>query len=188
MKIIMGGLFAGNTKVMDGETKKSIQEHWHHVNEASGQPFDYSFFDRQDFVYDTEPGCRAVVAARRLDPDGTLAFLDHLHHAFYAENQNLTHDPTLCDLAASAGLNRDDFAAALADPDVAEETRRDFAIAYHSGVTGFPTLIAGENGRYATVTQGFQTLDRLRPLIDAWANGKIHIQAQEDADEPTESS
>ena len=40
---------------MDEATKASIREHWEHVRDASGQPFDFAFFDRPRFVYDTEP-------------------------------------------------------------------------------------------------------------------------------------
>lgn len=182
MRIVMGGLYAGNTQVMDDESKRTIREHWEHVHQASGQPFDLEFFGRQDFVYDTEPACRAVVAVRRIAPEKTLSFLDHLHQAFYAGNQNITDREVLCDLAESAGFERQAFAEAFDDPATAEETRTDFATAYHSGVTGFPTLIAGEDGRYALVTQGFQTLEKIKPVIAAWSAGKIHIE------EPAESA
>ena len=66
---IMGGLRAGNTELLDAKGKEYIRGHWQHVHKASGQPFDFTFFDRDDFVYDTEPACRAVVTMRRLKPD-----------------------------------------------------------------------------------------------------------------------
>ncbi|MEK9724235.1 MAG: hypothetical protein VW405_12255, partial [Rhodospirillaceae bacterium] len=63
---VMGGLRPGNTEPMNEVAKLEVRRHWEHVLEASGQPFDFDFFDRDGFVYDTEPACRAVVTVRRL--------------------------------------------------------------------------------------------------------------------------
>ena len=68
LQVVMGGLRAGNTAPMRAEDKDYIREAWTRVGAASGQPFDFSFLDREGFVYDTEPACRAVVTARRLLP------------------------------------------------------------------------------------------------------------------------
>ena len=43
VEIHVGGLRAGNTKQMDQEQRLYILNHWFNVNEASGQPFDFSF-------------------------------------------------------------------------------------------------------------------------------------------------
>lgn len=61
VQLLMGGLRPGTTDPMDEAAKIMVREHWDHVREASGQPFDFGFFDRAGFVYDTEPAPRAVV-------------------------------------------------------------------------------------------------------------------------------
>ena len=61
LQIVMGGLRAGNAEPMRAEDKDYIRGAWTQVDAATGQPFDMSFFDRESFVYDTEPACRAVV-------------------------------------------------------------------------------------------------------------------------------
>ena len=66
LAVVVGGLRAGNDKVMDDEAKGTIRHHWEDVNKATGQPFDFDFFKRDDFTYDTEPACRAVVTVRAL--------------------------------------------------------------------------------------------------------------------------
>ena len=35
------------------------------------------YFDRDGFVYDTEPACRAVVTMRRLLPEKTLVYVNN---------------------------------------------------------------------------------------------------------------
>ncbi len=169
VRLILGGLRPGTTEVMDEAAKRMIREHWDHVHEASGQPFDHAFFEREGFVYDTEPASRAVVAVRRRDAGAALAFLKHLHHAFYAENKDVTDRETLCVLAAEFGLDRETFAKSCDDEETISETRRDFAIARRAGITGFPTLLAGSNDEgYAVVTPGYQSWQKVERLITAW--------------------
>ena len=178
VRLVLGGLRPGTTDTMDAAAKQMIRGHWEHVHEASGQPFDFAFFDRDDFVYDTEPPCRAVVAARRLDPAMAMALLKRIHHAFYAENADVTDRGVLCDLAEGMGLDRAAFEAAFDAEETRTETQTDFAIAYHSGVTGFPTLIVGsEEEGYAAVSRGYQAAERIEALIDGW----LDQQAEADA-------
>ena len=64
LRLVMGGLRAGNTEPMRDKDREYIRGAWARVGEASGQPFDNAFFERASFTYDTEPACRAVVAMR----------------------------------------------------------------------------------------------------------------------------
>ena len=82
LHMIMGGLRAYNTQVMDASMKETIRHHWKNVAERSGQPFDFSLFERDDFVYDTEPACRAVVTVRTRAPELTLAMYHSIGQAF----------------------------------------------------------------------------------------------------------
>ncbi|WP_230530735.1 DsbA family protein [Microvirga roseola] len=172
IRLVLGGLRPGTTEPLNEKGKETIREHWIHVHEASGQPFDMRFFDREGFVYDTEPACRAVVIARREGIGPALAFLKRVHHAFYAENRDVTDGAVLADLAGEAGLglSGDAFLQALAAEETRQETWTDFAIAQRAGITGFPTLLAGrgEGAEYAIVTQGFQPGERIVPLLERW--------------------
>ena len=72
---IVGGLRPLTSDPMNDRAKEEIQQHWKNVNEVSGQTFDFTFFDRKDFIYDTEPACRALVTVRFLKPKCSLVFL-----------------------------------------------------------------------------------------------------------------
>lgn len=169
-RVVLGGLRPGTTTIMDTDAKTRAREHWDHVHEASGQKFDFTFFERNDFIYDTEPACRAVVLARRQSPDAALDLLDRLHLGFYAQNRDITQADILADLAADIGLDRAAFKADLADPSLQQETWQDFQISQQTGVTGFPTLIAGTDPaqEYALVTAGFQVQQRIIPALAHW--------------------
>jgi putative protein-disulfide isomerase len=60
----------------------------------------------------------------------------------------------------------------LADPSIQQETWHDFKISQQTGVTGFPTLIAGTDPaqEYALVTAGFQVKQFIIPALAHWLN------------------
>lgn len=170
VRIVMGGLRAGNTEAMREKDRDYIRGAWTRVHEASGQSFDFSFFEREGFVYDTEPACRAVVAMRRIAPDKALTLLAAISRAFYGHNRDVTNEEVLADVAAdTTGVDRDDFLAALRLADVRNETFRDFLFAQQSGVQGFPCLVVGnEQDGYSLVTSGFRPVDGMVPAIEKW--------------------
>jgi putative protein-disulfide isomerase len=173
LKVVMGGLRAGNTAPMRAEDKTYIREAWTRVGAASGQPFDFSFFDRAGFVYDTEPACRAVVTARRLLPRMALPFMGRVAQAFYAENRDMTSLEEIAAVAEEAGFDREEFTTAFLGAEARNETFGDFLAAQELGIQGFPTLIAGSEAKgYALVTNGYRPLGNLlEPLERWWAAG-----------------
>ena len=167
-RLVLGGLRPGTKEPMDEHAKRTIREHWEHVQKASGQPYDFAFFEREGFVYDSEPPSRAVVVARR--SGRALAALAAIHRAFYAENRDVTDPSVLADVAAGIGLDRTGFLDAFEGEEARQETWADFALAQRAGIRGFPTLLAGDDagGEYRTVTHGFQPADRIVPVLDRW--------------------
>jgi putative protein-disulfide isomerase len=170
IRLILGGLRPGTTEPMHERAKRTTREHWEHVHEASGQPFDFAFFEREGFVYDTEPSSRAVVVARRGGMGLGLDYLKAAQRAFYAENRDVTQAAVLGEIAREVGLDPQDFLEAFGSEDARQETWTDFAIAQRAGIRGFPTLLGGaaEGGEYGIVTQGFQLAERIMPVLDRW--------------------
>jgi len=171
VRLVLGGLRPGTTTPMSAAARAEMPTHWEHVRAASGQPFDgEAFVQRDGFVYDTDPACRAVVAARRQNPDLALPYLHAAQSAFYAKGRDVTQADVLGDLAADLGLDLPRFRQDLDADDVKQETWGDYAVSQNAGVRGFPTLIVGRNadGTYAVVTRGFQPAAGVLEGIDAW--------------------
>jgi len=175
---IMGGLRPLTRHPMGEDDKASISHHWQEVEKRSGQPFDLSFFDRDGFVYDTEPACRAVCLVRRLRPEAALPFLERVQRAFYAEGADVTDTDILAALANEiAGIAPDLFRQQFADVAAAYETAGDFHAARQLGVTGYPTVILQTGGQLALLTQGYQPYDALRDAVAQWLDGNLQTQA-----------
>ncbi|WP_297913121.1 DsbA family protein [Thiomonas sp.] len=175
IRLVLGGLRPGTVEPMDDQERTETRGHWRHVHEASGQPFDWSFFDREGFVYDTEPASRAVVLMRRRGPAEALAGLRRLQRAFYAEGRDVTDLDQLAELAGELDFEPREFRAGLDDVTLLHETRADFELAAQSGVRGFPTLIAGSGGArdYVLLTHGFQPAQRVLPALEQWLSSTL---------------
>jgi putative protein-disulfide isomerase len=161
LDLLMGGLRPFNTQAMSAEFKEMLRGHWRHVATASGLPFSESIFERDDFVYDTEPACRAVVTARQMDVEKAYAYLKALQLAFYRDGREVTSGDVLADIAAECGYQRDLFRMNFDSEATREETRNDFATTQSLGVGGFPTLGVGYGSQLFLVTSGYVTDDVL---------------------------
>ena len=169
MRLVMGGLRPGTEAPMTAEAKAQMRGYWAKVAQVRGQPFDDRALEAEDFAYDTDPGARAVVLARRTSEDAGLDYLARAQRAFYAEGRDITRYETLADLAAELGFDRDAFLSGLSEDALRQETWRDYAISQRAGVTGFPTLIIGPkaDGTYAMVSRGYNGAAEIVGAIDA---------------------
>ncbi|MBK4996355.1 DsbA family protein [Pseudomonas sp. S37] len=166
-RLVTGGLRTGGS-ALDSSTRKYILEHWQAVAEATGQPFRFEGAMPDGFVYDTEPACRALVTARELDAERVWPLLALIQRGFYEQGVDVTTAPHLVELAEQAGFDRGLFAETFARADTRAVTAADFAWAQDLGIAGFPTLLAERNGQLALLTNGYQPLERLQPLLGRW--------------------
>lgn len=167
LTIVVGGLrFAAEP--MDDADRSSIRHHWEQVHATTGQPFDFTFFDRPSFVYDTEPACRAIVLVRSAHKEAAEPFFRVLHEAFYAKNTDITDPNVLADLAEPFGVTREDFLTAFEDDRIRAATQADFVYARQLGVTGFPTVVCRERDQWAYLTIGYRPLHAVSPLLEEW--------------------
>ena len=166
VELVMGGLRPFNRQTMSDAFRAMLLEHWSHVAEASGLAFSRDAIDRQGFVYDTEPACRAVVTARTLDGSKALAYMHAVQAAFYRDGRDATRAGVLAEVAEAAGYELGRFAQALESDAMREATRGDFARSQSLGVGGFPTLgVVHGDGTYL-VTSGFATVEVLEQRLE----------------------
>jgi putative protein-disulfide isomerase len=176
LEIIVGGLRAYNTEVMTEDARTTLLSHWDNVEQASGLPFSKDALSHDDFIYDTEPACRAVVAARMLAPQAAFDVFRAIQHGFYAEGLNTTKGDVLADIStkvlnkAGVAIDSAAFLATWLSEDAIAATHADFVQTQRWGVKGFPTLVLERAGELHLVTSGFMKtqalVDQLQALID----------------------
>jgi len=166
--VVMGGLRPGTKETWDEAMRGYIRHHWEDVEAKTGQPFDYARFNDADFVYDTEPGCRAVITAREIVPDRALAYYEALQRGFYAENKDITKTDTLADIAAQTGIDRDPFIALFSSQEMRGKVAFDFKRTQAFGVQGFPSVLCAEDGQYAFLALGYRPYRDMQGDFEAW--------------------
>jgi putative protein-disulfide isomerase len=172
--LVAGGLRAGAVAALEPTTKRYILEHWQSVQESTGQPFTFEDALPNGFIYDTEPACRALVATRTLDADSAWPLVKLIQHAFYVEGRDVTQAGVLVELAEQAGVPRIEFAAAFDSQTLVAATAADFQWVQNLGIAGFPTVLAERNGQLALLTNGYQALEQLAPLLARWLEHSVH--------------
>ena len=163
--LIVGGLRADNKEILNEELKQYIRGHWTEVNKMTAQPFSFDFFNRDNFIYNTEPACRAVVTVRNLKPNLVFSYFESLHYSFYVENKDITTPEVLSNNAAKFGIDKDVFQLKFSSQEIISETPNDFETARRMGIFGFPSLVLKEAEKIIPVSRGYQTLDVLRSKL-----------------------
>jgi putative protein-disulfide isomerase len=165
--VALGSLGADRARPMRDVDKAKVREHWQHVIERTGQPFDFGFFEREGFVYDTERPSRAIAVVRRHYPALAMPFLGRLQERFYALGQDITDAAILREAAGEFGIDAEMFQTAFEAPATAAEIAAEWQQTAELGVTGYPTLLALQPGRPQVVTIGWRPArDVLAALAD----------------------
>ncbi len=161
LDLVMGGLRAFNREPMSAAFRAMLREHWAHVRRACGVPISEALLERDGYVYDTEPACRAVVVARSIGAARAFAYMKAIQEAFYRDARDVTQSAVLVDLAADVGYPAETFRALLHSDPLRREAAADFQKTQASGVSGFPTLGVAHEGQLYLVASGFATEDVL---------------------------
>jgi putative protein-disulfide isomerase len=187
LQVVVGGLRAYNTELMDEGLKNKLEGHWKQVAERTGLPFSGKALAHENFIYNTEPACRAVVAARMLAPQASLPVFHAIQRAFYAEGLDVTQNEVLASVAATAlteaGVPTDaaSFLATFKSEAAVMGTYQDFEQVKRWGVNGFPTLVLERDGKLDMVTAGYVAMPRLIELLQALVDGENGGEDKADA-------
>jgi putative protein-disulfide isomerase len=173
VEVVVGGIRAGATDVLDDAGKRFRLQHWQRVESLSGLPFNReAFMGLKGFVYDTEPVCRAVVAARRIvGSKGLVTVFRALQNGFYAQGRDTTDGHVLSNIAADAldamgvEISAEEFYHVWSAPETIKETQQDFARARALGVSSFPTLLVERQGRIFQMHSGYASVDDLEAKL-----------------------
>jgi putative protein-disulfide isomerase len=179
MSTVVGGLRPGpSAEPLDEITRRTLAEHWDHVEQASGQPFDRRALDRPGWIYDTELGAIGVVTMRSMAESDTFRFFKRLQRAYYAENIDITDAGAYPDLLDGFDVDRDTFMKNLASEDMKALAWKDFETARRMSISGFPSLLLRIDDQHLIVTRGYLGWDSLEPALTGW----LREQYGDDAD------
>jgi len=138
--LVMGGLQTEELQTLSDSSREEIFHHWHQVAKMTGQAFLFDGALDKEFVYNTEPACRAVIAAGLIEPTQKFTYFTAIQHAFYAENQDVTQLECLQQLAHDCGIDRDEFKRFLPKKRPSRALKRAFNSPKRPVCRAFPPL------------------------------------------------
>ncbi len=165
-RVVVGGLRPGGGDAWTGQFKRFLEHHWREIGKLTGQPFGYELLERDAFDYDTEPACRAVVAARPQAGAAELDFFYAVQRKFYVDNEDPKDVDFYRDICAALELDFDRFRERFESDEVRAETLAEFQLNRSWGVTGYPTVLVRTTDRRTTLATGYATFEDMRDRLE----------------------
>lgn len=164
--LIMGGLRPGGGDPWNEKFKGFLRHHWEQVGKASGQTFNFDLLDWEEFNYNTEPACRAVVVVRHLAPAKEFDFFKAIQKGFYYENRDPNQLSFYRPICKTLEIDFEAFQNAFSQEEYKQKTRDDFAQSIEWGIRGFPSVVLKKGEELKMVANGFTTVERMQGRID----------------------
>lgn len=170
--VLLGGLRPGGGEAWDQRMKDFIRHHWEEVTKRSGQPFGYALFDKEEFNYDTEPPCRAVVASRRWLGDDVLSFFEAVSRKFYVENEDPAETRFYRSICEQFNIPFDEFVTEFEKEETRYKTHQDFQLNRQWGVRGYPTVLFKAKQELYQINYGYTEFDQMKEVIEKIKEGQ----------------
>ncbi len=172
VSLLMGGLAPDSDQAMPLQLQAKLQDTWRTIQtRIPGTRFNFDFWEKCRPRRSTWPACRAVIAARTLDPALEPAMILAIQRAYYLEARNPSDNGTLVSLAGDLGLDQGDFEHLLDAAETWGVLQREINQARQMGADSFPSLRMqiGESIWPVPLdyTRSGPMLDTIRILLDS---------------------
>lgn len=165
---LLGGLAPDTDQPMPETMRQDLQATWRRIQQQLPQTrFNFDFWRLNTPRRATYPACRAVIAARRLQPETEDAMILAIQQAYYQQARNPSDHATLIDLADQTGLDRQAFEDRLRAPETQRELEQEMLQARQLGVRSFPSLVLTQDNRHWPVAVDYTRADTMLETLAA---------------------
>ena len=165
--LVMGGLRPGGGDEWNSEFKDFLKHHWEEVNKRSGQPFGFALFKEDNFNYDTEPACRAVVTIRAIAPKKALRFYELVQYSFYVESNDPKNVAFYQPICEKLGIDFTEFSEKFSSEEMRYATHLDFAQSRQLGASGFPSVMYRKKDKVHFIARGYSDYENMKETLEA---------------------
>jgi len=163
---LVGGLAPDNAEPMDEETQVMIQHHWQTIiKRVPGTQFNFDFWALNTPRRSTYPACRAVIAAKKQDPDQEDTMIQAIQQSYYLQAANPSDENTLMTCAESVGLNVEQFQRNLHDTQTNDQLISEIQLARSLPIRGFPSLVLKKKDSFLPVPIDYLNAEPILDLI-----------------------
>ena len=162
VQYLVGGLAPDSSEPMDAATQSMIQHHWHTIQiKVPNTQFNFDFWTNNTPRRSTYPACRAVLAAKAMNPDKEDAMILAIQQAYYLNAFNPSDDDVLINCAASIGLDTSLFAQTLNSPTTQQALQKNIQKNQSLGVFSFPSLVLEDNGQFKPIVIDYNDAENI---------------------------
>ncbi|GAB3199821.1 putative protein-disulfide isomerase [Pontibacter aydingkolensis] len=165
VQVLFGDLHAYTNSPLQQSEKDQLAVSWHQVQERTYLPFDYRFFRQENFVYNTEPACRAMLCVRLLRPVLTLEVLRAMHSAFYADGMDIRNPAVLARIVGMFGISENLFLTLFESEEIIQQMEDEFGYVDDIGADAFPSIFLLSNHGVEQIAKGYTELHELEQRI-----------------------
>jgi putative protein-disulfide isomerase len=168
----MGGLAPDSDQPMPQVMQEQLQNTWRRIQQRLPETrFNFAFWTDNQPRRSTYPACRAVIAARELDPKQESAMILGIQQAYYLKAQNPSDDATLIRIAEELGLDGGRFGSLLNAPETQASLEAEIRQTRAMGASSFPSLVLqqGETSYWPVpvdYTDAGNMLDTIAMILD----------------------
>ena len=162
VQYLVGGLAPDSNEPMDVATQTMIQHHWRTIQvKVPNTQFNFDFWTNNTPRRSTYPACRAVLAAKAINPDKEDAMILAIQQAYYLNALNPSDDNVLINCAASIGLDTSLFAQTLNSPTTQQTLLDNIQKNQSLGVYSFPSLVLEDNGQFKPIVIDYNDAENI---------------------------
>lgn len=165
--MVLGGLRGGDEEPMSDDLAAMIRNAWLRIEESTGQKFNHDLWELHRPLATTWPACRAVLAARLLDPKAEWAFMVAMFGAYFTRALDPSSRETHLLIAEEQGFDREVYLGILESEQVETTLQTDLRTTQRFGITGFPSVVLSIEGNNYVISPGYQPVEGLRRAINA---------------------
>ncbi|MDO6565357.1 DsbA family protein [Amphritea sp. 1_MG-2023] len=136
----MGGLAPDNDQPMPLAMQEALAQTWHSIEQRTGTQFNYDFWTQCQPRRSTYPACRAVITAEQISTGSGMKMTEAIQQAYYQDAKNPSDLDVLIDLAATIGLDRQQFSQQIGSEKIQQALLEDLSFCQRHGIQGFPFL------------------------------------------------
>ena len=142
IRYLLGGLAPDSAQIMPKDMQNTISGYWKNIQtRVPGTEFNFDFWEECEPKRSTYPSCRAVIAARKQNPEAELSMTLAIQKGYYLQAKNPSDADMLIKLSEELGLDPVKFAEDLASQETDEELHKEMQFGASIGAQGFPSLI-----------------------------------------------
>jgi putative protein-disulfide isomerase len=168
-EIVPAGMWTGGNKMKQTKAMTNyILSHDAQIAERTGIVFGEDYFDivkNKELDIDSEVPCRAIVAARSINPAIAFPFAVEVQKARYFYGQDLNPDATYMPVCEKSGIDSTSFFQAFHSDKIKNDTQQSFQQAAQYA-NSYPTMLIEKDNKVTILEQGYTLLSELENKVD----------------------